>query len=381
MNSFKLSLTTLLLCSGLATAKAAVPVMGAGLSRFVNAPPVVFGGSFISPNVELYGDVSIGNRSFIAGNTTVSAEPGTRVCIGNETNLQDNILFLAQRRLPFKAATGGCGGRATTTGNRTSIAHQAFIINSQLGNFVFVGFHSRVESSVLEDGVFVLHGALVKGVRVAKDRLVPTGAVITTQAQADALPLKTEANSAFQNDVLEVNEEFAEGYSALYENGGYDAVTGVSAGPRTSWNPAPVRPTLGTGVVIEEFVRVVGDVRLGANSTVGRRTSVRADEGAPIIIGADSRIQDRVTFHALKGTSITIGKGLNTAENIVFHGPLTAGDNLKVGHDAVVFRSKIGNNVTIGENALVIDVTLPDGAVVPAGARVLKQADADALKR
>ena len=140
MTTTKLSLTALLLCSGVAAAREAAPATGvaSSLSRFVNAPPVVFGGSFISPNVELYGDVSIGNRSFIAGNTTVSAEPGTRVCIGNETNLQDNILFLAQRRLPFRAASGGCGVRATTTGSRTSVAHQAFVINSQLGSTPYV---------------------------------------------------------------------------------------------------------------------------------------------------------------------------------------------------------------------------------------------------
>ena len=234
---------------------------------------------------------------------------------------------------------------------------------------------------MLENGVFVLHGAVVRGVRIAQNRLVPSGAVITTQAQADALPLKAEANSEFQNDVLDVNAEFAESYIEQYKAGGLDAVSGVTAAPRTTWNHRPVKPTLGQGVSVEEFVRIVGDVRLGANSSVGRRSSIRADEGAPIIIGANSSIEDQVTFHALKGTTIVIGSGLNASDNIVFHGPLTVGDNLTIGDDSVVFRSKIGNNVTIGENALVIDVTLPDGAVVPDGARILKQADADALKK
>lgn len=60
---------------------------------------------------------------------------------------------------------------------------------------------------------------LLSNVRIGKNRLVPIGAVIATQAQADALPLKTEANAKFQNEVLEVNEEFAENYSKLYEEG------------------------------------------------------------------------------------------------------------------------------------------------------------------
>ncbi|MGI8748561.1 MAG: carbonate dehydratase, partial [Deinococcus sp.] len=211
-------------------------------------------------------------------------------------------------------------------------------------------------------------------------RLVPIGAVITTQAQADALPIKADANSKFQNDVLEVNAEFAENYGELYDRSGFGAVTGVSAAPRTSWNPRPVPPTLGAGVTLGEFARIVGDVRIGAGSVVGRRTSIRADEGAPIIIGAGARIEDRVTFHALKGTSITVGTNLDTDDNIVFHGPLTVGNNVKVADDAVVFRSKVGNNVSIGSRALVIDVTLRDGVTVPEGAKILTQADADALK-
>lgn len=366
---------------GLGVGAGAVALAGGAeglLARFRVEAPVVTNGSFISPLTETFGDVTLGRGSFVAGNTVITAQPGTRACIGSESNLQDNITFLARRGEPTPA--GGCAPRATTLGDRASVAHQATIRNSVVGDFTFVGFLSRVENSVLEDGVFVLHGAVVRGVRVPRDRLVPTGAVVTTQAQADALPRKTEANAEFQRDVLEVNAEFAQGYTELYQEKGFDAVNRAGAAPRTSWNPNPVPPTLGRGVELAEFARVVGDVRLGENSVVGRRTSIRADEGAPIIIGKEAEIEDRVTFHALKGTGIRIGDDLDTDDNIVFHGPLEMGNNVTVGDDSVVFRSKIGNDVTIGTGALVIDVTLPDGANVPDNARILSQADADALQ-
>ncbi len=95
--------------------------------------------------------------------------------------------------------------------------------------------------------------------------------------------------------------------------------------------------------------RIVGDVRLGAGSVVDERTSVRADEGSPIVIGAGADIEDAVTFHALKGTSIHIGARLVADGATVYHGPLVAGDDLRVDADAVVFRARIGNRVTIGE--------------------------------
>lgn len=356
-----------------------VAAQSQSLTSLMSPVRVAVNSSFISPLVELFGDVSIGKKSFVAGNTTIRADSGTRICIGNETNLQDNIRFISLRNLPAPAAQ--CGAKSTSTQNRVSIAHQAVIKNSKIGSFTFIGFRTRITNSTIEDGAFVLHGATITGVRIPKDRLVPIGAVITTQAQADALLKKEEANSEFQNEVLEVNEEFAEHYAELYNKDGYNAVTDVSPAPKTSWNPNPVAPTLGKNVRLEEFVRIVGDVRLGDNSVVGERTSIRADEGSPIVIGNNAEIEDRVTFHALKGTNIKIGNNLDTDDNIVFHGPLEVGNNLTIADDAVLFRSKVGNRVSIGTGAVVVGVTLSDGAQVPDNALITTQQQADALRR
>lgn len=334
--------------------------------------------SFISPLVELFGDVSVGGKVFVASNTIIRADSETRICIGNETNLQDNILFLALRDSPAPAAP--CGKTSSSTGARNSIAHQAIIKNSRIGNFTFVGFHAQLNNVVLEDGAFVLHGARLENVRIKRNRIVPIGAVITTQAEADALPLKTKDNTNFQNEVLEVNEEFAEDYAEQFESEGFKAIGGTSPAPKTSWNPNPVKPTLGNKVRLDEFVRIVGDVRLGSNSIVGQRTSIRADEGTPISIGDNAVIEDRVTFHALKGTSIRIGSKLKTSDNVVFHGPLEVGNDLTIEDDAILFRSKVGNNVTIGTKAIVVGVTLADGIVVPPSSIVTTQEQADALR-
>lgn len=66
---------------------------------------VVVNSSFISPLDEVFGDGSLGKEIFIASNTIVRADPGTSACLGNETNLQDNILFLALRNLPSPSTT------------------------------------------------------------------------------------------------------------------------------------------------------------------------------------------------------------------------------------------------------------------------------------
>lgn len=113
--------------------------------------------------------------------------------------------------------------------------------------------------------------------------------------------------------------------------------------------------------------------------SIGQRTSIRADEGSPIIIGENAEIEDRVTFHALKGTSIRIGKNLDADDNIIFHGPLEVGDNLTIEDDAILFRSQVGNKVTLGTGAIVVGVTLRDGVQVPDNVVITTQNQADTL--
>ena len=136
-------------------------------------------------------------------------------------------------------------------------------------------------------------------------------------------------------------------------------------------------------------MRIVGDVRLGDNSSVGRRTAIRADEGSPIVIGPGASIDDRVTFHAVKGTDIQIGEFSVIDDDAVLHGPLEMGNGNFVGENAAVFRARLGNDVRVGEGAIVvgpegeggeISLEIPDGTLIPAGAVVTSERDVRALK-
>lgn len=361
---------------------AAVAVERDELERAGRDRPVVLNDSYISPLTETFGDVRVGRNVFVASNNIVRADPRRRICLGDETNLQDNVLMLA---LSGSSPSSYCGRRSTSTAERVSIAHQAEIRNSRIGNFTFIGFRARLRNVTVSDGAFVLHGATLSNVRIPRDRLVPVGAVIRTQREANALPRKAEANSEFQEEVLEVNKEFAEEYQDLYREEGFNGVTGAGPAPKTPFNRAGRSPRVGRGTTLEPFARLVGDVRLGAGGSVGRRTSIRADEGTPIVIGDNAEIEDRVTFHALSHTSLRIGDDLNTDDNVVFHGPLVVGNGLTIADDAVLFRANVGNDVTIGDSALVIGpadepLNIPSGTQIPANAKITTQAQVDVLR-
>ena len=75
-------------------------------------------------------------------------------------------------------------------------------------------------------------GAKVIGVNVPEGRYVPAGRVVTTQAQADALPGITPdyAFATLNDGVLHVNEAFADAYLHLDEPGESAAAPAKPAG-------------------------------------------------------------------------------------------------------------------------------------------------------
>ena len=323
--------------------------------------------SFVNPLVEIYGDVAIGHRVYVAGNTILYAADGRRISLGDETNVQDNVYLLAR-------------DQDTTFQTMVSIAHQAVVENSVVADFTFFGFRSRTRNAVVEEGSMIMHNTVVENVTIPANRITPVGAHITTQAEADALPELTEANDEFKHEVQEVNHEFAAGYITLFDERGRAALEGIGPNPLTSWNPAYVDPVIGDGVFLEELVRIVGNVQLGEGSRVGQRTAIRADEGNPITIGRRARIGSRVTFHALKGTTLTVGDHATIGNSVVLHGPLAVADNFVAEDETVVFQATIEDNVTVRRGATVAgDLLLREGTIVPEGAVVTTQAEADAL--
>ncbi len=325
--------------------------------------------SFVNPLAEVYGDIEIGRHSYVAGNTILYAAEGRRLTIGDESNVEDNCYLLAhQRDVDFR--------------NLVSVGHQAIIENSVVGEFTYFGYRSRVRNAVVGDGAMIMHGTTVEGVSIPPDAIAPLGARITTQAQAEALPTLTEADAGFKRGVVDVHRELVLGYTALYNERGRPALEGVGPNPATSWNPALTDSMLGDGVVLGELVRIVGDVRLGEESTVGQRTAIRADDGTPIVIGRRARIESRVTFHGIRGSRVDVGENAHVGDGNVIHGPVVIGDNFASEDDVVVFRATVEDNVLVRAGAIIVgDFTLREGTIVPEQAVVRTQEEANLLPR
>ncbi|MDD5616062.1 MAG: DapH/DapD/GlmU-related protein [Candidatus Methanoperedens sp.] len=325
-------------------------------------------GSFIDPAAHIDVDsFSIGSESYIAPFTSFTGEYAK---IGSHSNVQDS---------------GTNSGKIKIADNAV-IAHGADLIgNVEIGNMAFVGFNSIINNSKIGDGAYIGVRSKITGIDIPAGKSVPAGSVIDSQDDIRNLGPVTKAQVVFVNDVIEVNRALAVGYSQLYENRGQEAFgkTGPSGGRNIVIESrvilgysGTIEPSIGNGASIGN-ARVIGNVKLGDNARIDDGTSIRGDEGVPIIIGDNAQIGKDNTFHSLNKKMVVIGNDFKLGSDAVIHGPVDIGNNVRVGNRAVVFKSNVGNNVIIGDNAVVTGVKLLDGAVIPPETIVGSQADAN----
>ena len=118
-------------------------------------------------------------------------------------------------------------------------------------------------------------------------------------------------------------------------------------------------PSFGKNCFFAENATIIGNVIIGDNCSVWYQAVIRGDVNA-IFIGDSVNIQDGVVIHATFEKSSTY-----------------IGNNVSIGHNAIVHGCKIEDNVLIGMGSIVMDHCLVGsnsiiaaGAVLPQGTEV-----------
>lgn len=125
-----------------------------------------------------------------------------------------------------------------------------------------------------------------------------------------------------------------------------------------------ITPDLADDVWVAESATVVGNVIMASGSSAWFGTVIRGDN-EPIKIGARTNIQDNSVLHSDPGSPLVIGEDVTVGHQAMLHG-CTIGDNSLVGIGATILNgAKIGKNCLIGAHALVTEnKVIPDNSVV-----------------
>ena len=166
------------------------------------AKPVIDPTAFVHSFSQVVGSVYVGAEVSIAPGTSIRADEGLPFYISSHCDIQDGVVI---HGLSSGCVQGDNGkSYAVWLSPSVTLTHKALIHGpAYLGEGSFVGFRSTIFNARLGDDVIVMLHALVQDVEIPPGRCVPSGAVITTQAQADALPRVTEADLALVRDIVE----------------------------------------------------------------------------------------------------------------------------------------------------------------------------------
>lgn len=118
-------------------------------------------------------------------------------------------------------------------------------------------------------------------------------------------------------------------------------------------------PIIGDKVYLHPSCQVIGDVKIGEDSSIWCNTVLRGDVNR-IVIGRGSNVQD-----------LTMGHVSHKTADKPDGSPLIIGDYVTVGHSVILHGCSIGNECLIGMGSIIMDdVVIPDQVMVGAGSLI-----------
>lgn len=166
--------------------------------------------AFVHNQATVIGRVVLGDHVHIAAGSSVRADEGTPFHIGANSNIQDGVVIHALKERKVQV---GAEEWAVYVGQNVSMAHDALVHGPCfIGDNTFVGFKAVVHDAIVGAHCFIGIGAVVVGVEIPDGRFVPHGRIVDSAEAVAALPLVSEAQMEFNEDVVDVNRGLAVAY-------------------------------------------------------------------------------------------------------------------------------------------------------------------------
>lgn len=141
-------------------------------------------------------------------------------------------------------------------------------------------------------------------------------------------------------------------------------------------------PKIGERVFVAEGARLIGDVEIGDDSSVFYNAVLRADL-AEIRIGQRTNIQDNVTIHLSTDVGVHVGDDVIVGHNAVLHA-CTIDDRVLIGMGAIVMDgAHIKSNCIVGAGAIVTQgKEFPEGSlIVGSPAHIVRELTAEEIRK
>jgi carbonic anhydrase/acetyltransferase-like protein (isoleucine patch superfamily) len=123
-------------------------------------------------------------------------------------------------------------------------------------------------------------------------------------------------------------------------------------------------PEIHKTAFIASEATIIGDVHIHENTTVWPGAVLRGDN-EPIIIGENTNLQEGAILHADPGFPLTIGQNVSVGHQAMLHG-CSVGEGSLIGIQAIVLNgASIGRNCLVAAGAVVTEnKSYPDRSLI-----------------
>ncbi|MGE0709895.1 MAG: gamma carbonic anhydrase family protein [Planctomycetota bacterium] len=133
-------------------------------------------------------------------------------------------------------------------------------------------------------------------------------------------------------------------------------------------------PRIDPTAYVHAAATVIGDVEVGARSSIWPAAVLRGDDGS-IRIGDETSIQDGSVVHLTRGLSrVEVGRRVTVGHRVILHGCLVE-DECLIGMGAILLdNARVGRGSLVGAGALITPNTVipPGSLVLGSPARVIR---------
>ena len=142
------------------------------------------------------------------------------------------------------------------------------------------------------------------------------------------------------------------------------------------------QPRLGPGAWVAHNATVIGQVQISADASVWYGAAIRGDNDL-ITLGARSNVQENAVLHTDDGIRLEIGDDVTIGHQAMLHG-CSIGSGTLIGIQSIVLNgARIGRHCLVGAGSLVTEgKAFPDGAlIVGRPAKVVRMLEPEQIER
>ncbi len=165
------------------------------------------------------------------------------------------------------------------------------------------------------------------------------------------------------------------------------AIRTPAASPTQAWG---LQQSSGSSARVHGLAQVQGQVLVEPGAVLAAGSIVRADPGAAVRLGAASTLQEGATVYGRSQGQVLgddrspwavwVGDRAILTHKVLVQSPVYIGADCFIGFRSTLFNTRLGAGCVVMMHALVQDVDVPPGKLIPSGSVITQQHQADALR-